>query len=183
MIKNIITDFDGTLVDTSYANYLAYCRAFDRLGIFTFDERYYDCFGVRFDQLCDIFSVPKDEQLRAELKRLKAKYYEQYFDQITLNEKLVDFIFSTSCNTAIASTASRNNLVAVLRFFNLRPEMFDAIITGEDVTNGKPNPEVYYRAMEKLNCTSDSVLVFEDSEIGISAAQNAGINNIIKVVI
>ena len=183
MIQNIITDFDGTLVDTSYANYLAYSCAFDSLGLYNFDDRYYRYFGVRFNELCDIFEVPKDEQLRAELKRLKAKYYEEYFDQITLNEKLVDFIFSTSCHTAIASTASRNNLVAVLRFFDLRPEMFDAVITGEDVTNGKPNPEVYYKAMEKLGCTSNSVLVFEDSEVGIAAAQNAGINNIIKVVI
>jgi beta-phosphoglucomutase len=60
----------------------------------------------------------------------------------------------------------------------------DVIVTGEDVKNGKPDPEVYNIAKEKLGVTDNSeVLVFEDSEVGIKAANNAGIVNVIKIKI
>lgn len=54
--------------------------------------------------------------------------------------------------------------------------MFDIIICGEDVSKGKPNPEVYETALKKLNISSNEALVFEDSEIGMKAAENANIN-------
>ena len=56
--------------------------------------------------------------------------------------------------------------------------MFDAILTGEDVKEGKPNPEVYLSAMKMLDVTPNETIVFEDSDIGIAAAVNAGCNYI-----
>jgi beta-phosphoglucomutase len=52
------------------------------------------------------------------------------------------------------------------------------IITGEDVKYGKPNPEVYYKSLNILNCSSEDAIVFEDSNIGCEAAENAGISYI-----
>ena len=57
-------------------------------------------------------------------------------------------------------------------------QYFDVIITGEDVKFGKPNPEVYLKALEKLNIKNDQAIVFEDSEVGCLAAYDAGINYI-----
>ena len=60
----------------------------------------------------------------------------------------------------------------------------DAVVTGEDVNHGKPDPEVYLKAIEKLGCENlNEVLVFEDSEVGIKAAEAAGLSNIIKVTL
>jgi HAD superfamily hydrolase (TIGR01509 family) len=58
---------------------------------------------------------------------------------------------------------------------------FDIIITGENVNKGKPNPEVYLKALALLECEPDEVFVFEDSETGCEAAENAEINYI-KVI-
>ena len=79
--------------------------------------------------------------------------------------------------TCIASTASRENLYNVLNHFNIT-NYFDIIITGENVTHGKPNPEVYNKALTLLDCEPEEVIVFEDSEVGCEAADNAEINYI-----
>jgi beta-phosphoglucomutase len=79
--------------------------------------------------------------------------------------------------TCIASTASRENLYNVLNHFNIT-NYFDIIITGENVTHGKPNPEVYNMALTLLDCEPDEALAFEDSDVGCEAAEGAEINYI-----
>ena len=75
---------------------------------------------------------------------------------------------------ALASTASKKNLYNVLKYFKLE-NFFDVIICGEDVNKGKPDPEVYNMAMNKLGVTADESLIFEDSEVGTQAAENANV--------
>ena len=77
----------------------------------------------------------------------------------------------------IASTASKNNIYDILDYFEMK-DLFDYIITGEDVKEGKPNPEVYLKALELSDCKADEAIVYEDSEVGFQAAENANINYI-----
>ena len=79
--------------------------------------------------------------------------------------------------TCIASTATRENLYGVLRYF-LIESYFDIVITGENVSKGKPDPEVYLKAMNLLECEPEEAIVFEDSEVGCEAAENADLNYI-----
>lgn len=177
-IKAIITDFDGTLVDTFNANYYAYHGAFKCYGYDISKELYKNYYGLRYDDLCNKLNIKEED--RKPIKELKKKLYPSFFNELKLNKSLLDFIMylkKQGVKSCIASTASRENLYNVLNHFNIA-NCFDIIITGENVMHGKPNPEVYNKALTLLDCESDEALVFEDSEVGCEAADNAEINYI-----
>lgn len=181
MIRAIITDFDGTLVDTFEANFEAYLLTFKRyyyeIGYGLTREQYRACFGLRFDAFMDFMNV-QDEILRAKIKSEKARVYSMCFSSLNPNTILIDFIRkakSTGVKTAIASTAQRNNLMNVLNHFEIAG-LFDQIIAGDTVKVGKPSPEIYLTSMQMLNVTPEETLIFEDSEVGIQAAQASGAN-------
>ncbi len=175
MINAIITDLDGTLVDTFKANYLAYQRAFSDVGIVLHSETYRECFGLRFDRFMLQVGI-KDTTTTKKIKELKKEYYPQYFDYLRPNKALIELIKTyknIGLKTAIASTARKENLLNVIDFLKIT-DLFDVILAGEDVNNGKPSPEIYQVAMRMLNVTQEETLIFEDSEVGIKAAQASG---------
>lgn len=77
--------------------------------------------------------------------------------------------------TALASTARRKNLINALRFIGADND-FDLILSGENVKQGKPNPEIYLKVLEQMSVTPNEALVFEDSKVGFEAASASGIN-------
>lgn len=177
-IDAIITDFDGTLVNTFMANYLAYKSVFKNHNIELSKSQYEECFGLRFDGLCDKMNVHKE--IRDEIKKEKKEIYPKFFYLLMLNESLMRFIIYSKAigiKTCIASTASKENLYNVLNHFGIK-DYFDIIITGEDVKHGKPFPDVYNKALELLKVNRDEALIFEDSDTGCLAAYDAGINYI-----
>ena len=175
MIKAIITDFDGTLVDTFEANYLAYSEVLNNLGIELTKDTYKKCFGLRFNEFMEAIGV-KNIVLKDQIKKEKALTYPKYFDKIVLNCALLNYLLFMKHNgikIAIASTARWENVMRVLDYFDLS-NTFDCIFTGENVTYGKPHPEVYILTMDKLGVEESEVLIFEDSEVGINAAERSG---------
>lgn len=186
MIKYFITDFDGTLVNTKKANVMAYKEAFIECGYVLNEDLYKEAFGLRFDSMCNALGITENKTIRDRIKSKKASVYPKYFGMIELNTALLNFIKSlkkTGVKVAIASTASRENLYAVLKYFKIE-NLWDAVVVGEDVEHGKPDPEVYNITKDKLDVKDDSeVIVFEDTEVGIEAANKAGINNVIKITI
>lgn len=174
-MKAVITDFDGTLVDTFEANFRAYCRSFNDLGM-TLDERTYrDCFGLRFDSFMEKMGV-RDEVQALKIRELKRQYYPLYFGSLVPNRPLIDIIGSLrrgGCRTAIASTARKENLMAALEALGVK-DMFDLILSGTDVQHGKPDPEIYIKAMDILCVNPEETLIFEDSDIGVTSAVESG---------
>lgn len=178
-IKAIITDFDGTLVNTFNANFYAYHEAFKQYGYELTRDQYKECYGLRYDAFCDKMDIKQDD--RKPIKELKKKIYPDFFDYLTINQNLLTFIRAShilyGIKTCIASTATKENLYNVLKYFEIE-DAFDIIITGENVSKGKPDPEVYLKALNLLECDTDEVIVFEDSEVGCEAAENAELNYI-----
>lgn len=184
MTKAIITDFDGTLVDTKKANALAYVDAFNSVGIEITEEQYNECFGLRFDDLCSRLGVT-DKKTMKKIKAAKAKFYPSHFDKTRLNVTLISILswyHQKGILICVASTASLENITALIEYYKIE-DAFDGIICGNAVKYGKPKPDIYLASIEACNCEPDEVVVFEDSEIGIEAAKAAGITNIIKVKI
>lgn len=178
-IKLLISDFDGTLVDTFEANFLAYRKAFSEVGLSLSREQYRNCFGYRFDKFMDACGVDA-EDLRSKIRNLKGKFYPDYFDKFKVNKTLLLYIrtFHKSGGLiAIASTARRHNLLNALSNIGA-DNIFDLILSGESVSKGKPSPEIYQKVLEHFKKDSSEALVFEDSSVGFAAAEAAGINYI-----
>ncbi len=175
MIRSIITDFDGTLVDTFEANLRAYQEAFHSVGRDITAEKYRECFGLRFDVFMLRMGIFDDNETKA-IKEAKKEAYPKYFKYLRPNQPLISLIetFHQKVGmTAIASTARKENLMNAVNYLGIANH-FDLIFAGVDVKQGKPNPEIYLKTMEALNVKPEETLIFEDSEVGIEAAHACG---------
>ena len=175
MINAIITDFDGTLVDTFEANLRAYQKAFYEVGLNLTAEKYREFFGFRYERFMMSMGV-NDERTWNYIREAKKEYYPLYFEYLKPNNALISLIegfHNKGGKTAIASTARKENLMNVVKHIGVE-DIFDLIYAGVDVKQGKPSPEIYEKAMNALNVTPSETLIFEDSEVGIQAAKASG---------
>ena len=175
MIKAVITDFDGTLVDTFKANLRAYQETFIKVGLRLTEEQYRECFGFRFEKFMLAVGIT-DPNIAQQIKEEKLKVYPKYFDHLRPNHALIQLLQSmreNGCQIAIASTARMENLMNVIIHLQLQ-DAFDLIYAGKDVKQGKPSPEIYLKTMEALGVTPSETLIFEDSEVGIESAKASG---------
>ncbi len=179
-IQLMITDFDGTLVNTFRANYMAYSKAFEEVGLNLSEEDYRRCFGYRYERFMDAMGIT-DATAIARIKELKAIYYPRYFEHLQVNEPLLCWLLTfkrSGGKIAVASTAGKKNLENALTYIGAL-EVFDYILAGEDVVQGKPSPEIYEKVLRHFDIPPSKALVFEDSDVGMQAAQNAGINYVV----
>lgn len=175
MIKAIITDFDGTLVDTFEANFRAYQDAFREVGKVLTEDKYRDCFGYRFDRFMQEMGLENGE-ITHKIKELKKEAYINHFEHLRLNKSLISLIrdfHNSGGKTAIASTARKENLINAVNYLGVA-ENFDLIFAGVDVQQGKPSPEIYNKTMEALGVKPTEVIIFEDSPVGFEAAVASG---------
>lgn len=179
-VKLLITDFDGTLVDTFQANFMAYQKAFREVGLILSEKDYRRCFGLRFDKFMEAMGI-YDAAMAQNVKEMKSFYYPEFFSCLKVNEPLFQLFKSFKLGggkTAIASTARRENLTNVLIYIGAI-DVFDYILAGEDVKEGKPSPEIYNSVLRTFDIQASEALVFEDSKVGIQSAQAAGVNYIV----
>ncbi len=178
-IKLLISDFDGTLVDTFEANFRAYAGALESVGFNLSRDKYRECFGFRFDRFMDTVGIV-DNDTRAAIREKKAELYPSHFDCLKVNRPLIDFITAfhdSGGMTTIASTARGRNLCNALEYLGLS-KAFDLVLSGENVSKGKPDPEIYLSVLGRTGLGPDEVLVFEDSDVGFKAAESAGLRYI-----
>jgi len=183
-IEAYITDFDGTLCDTKAANISAYSQAFKDADL-TFDEALYvEHFGHRFDEMMDVIAPNTSEEQREVVKKQKALHYTTDLHLVSVNDSLVEILRTAKeagKKIGLATTARRQNVEAILSHFSLL-DLFDEMIFGEDVTKSKPDPECYTLIVERLGIAPENCIVFEDSSIGIAAAEAAG-THVLKVTL
>lgn len=175
MLKLLLLDFDGTVADTRRANALAYIDALAEAGI-TLDEQTYtrNYFGMRCDEFLTKIGIDSPQQ-RLHIRKRKIELYPSHFDSVSLNKPLMAFTdnFRQHGGKAfIVSTGHIDNISNVIKHLKLEGR-FDRIISGDDVSNPKPDPECFITAMNLANATPEQTLIFEDSDIGIEAARRS----------
>ena len=173
MIKLAITDLDGTLVDTSRVNFLAYSKAMEDFGYsLTYDYYKNNCEGRHYRE----FLPPMDSSYMEEIHRKKLSLYKEFLSESRLNTGLVDLLQTlkeSGIYVALGTTASRENTLDVLRFHHLE-SFFDKILTGSEVKKKKPDPECFQTLMEYFWVTPEETLIFEDSFTGVDSAKSSG---------
>lgn len=175
MKKLALIDLDGTLFDTAQVNYYAYNSILNELG-YNIDYEYFvkNCNGRYYeDFLLEIASFEEKELLY--IHDEKKERYKQYVEKARKNEHLFSLLrlIKEEYYLAIVTTASRQNVDDILSYFQ-EYEMFDLIITQNDIKKKKPDPEGFIYAMNYFGKKSDETIVFEDSPQGIEAANAIG---------
>lgn len=175
-IKLVIADLDGTLVDTKNVNYHAYKDAINPYG-YDIDYTYYCdfCNGRHYmDFLPQI--TTNDETILKEMHSAKKRVYSKYLDKAILNQRLVDIIISLKSSgykAALVTTASRQNCEELLQHFSIA-DLFDLVLTHEDIKRTKPDPEGFLKAMDFFESKPEETIIFEDSDVGLEASERSG---------
>ena len=178
--KLILCDLDGTLFDTLEVNYYSYKES---LNIFNYDIEYdfflEKCYGKYYkDFLSKLnFNIEEMEKIHG----IKKELYSKYLKYAKINKNLFDMleVMKNFYHIALVTTASKKNTEEILRYFKKR-DLFELIISAEDVKNKKPDSEGFVKAMNYFNITPKDTIIFEDSNSGIEAAIKSGAN-ILKV--
>lgn len=172
--KLAMFDLDGTLYNTCLTNYYAYKDALKQYR-YELDYDYYlnECNGRHYTEFLPRM-LGNNENID-EIHAIKKARFADYLDKCIENNYLFDIIngLKRQYYIALITTASRKNCEEILTYHK-RLNLFDLIISQEDVEKYKPNPEGFLKAMEYFGIYSESSIVFEDSEVGVKAAMTSG---------
>lgn len=167
-------DLDGTLFDTSEVNYYAYKDALKPFGV-SLEKEYFltECNGKHYKEFLPII-MGTDEYIE-EVHKLKKDKYVQNLRKAIENKHLFAMA-KAMCSTyhlAIVTTASRKNTMDILKYFGYE-SLFEHMVTQENITRAKPDPEGFEIAMRYFNASPANTIIFEDSDVGIQAAKATG---------
>lgn len=180
-IKGFLFDLDGVIVDTAIYHYQAWRRMANELGFDISEEFNERLKGVSRMESLEIIlhqggiTLPDDRKV--ELATQKNSWYLELVSHMTPNDILpgVPEFFAqvrqAGLKTALGSVSKNAGLI--LERIGMK-EAFDAIIDGNKIVNGKPDPEVFLKGAEELGLLPAECVVFEDAVAGVEAAKRAG---------
>ncbi|MBI2140901.1 HAD family phosphatase [Candidatus Woesearchaeota archaeon] len=179
MIKAVIFDMDGVVVDTAQLNFVADSKVLGSVGLNIGKEEYLRHTGKPGKQIYD--EILKQHGITANLEELVAKREEHLKSAMAeLNlqpnpgfHELVAKLKASNYAIALASSSSKTKVQNVLSFLKLE-KTFAIVVTGSDVAKTKPAPDIYLETAGRLRLKPGECAVIEDSESGILAAKNAG---------
>ncbi len=184
-IKGVIFDLDGVIVDTAKFHFLAWKKLANDLGFDFTELQNEELKGVsRVRSLEKILAWGNTSLSQDEFNKKMAVKNENYLSFLTnLNSddilpgvsRVIDFLVEN--NIPIALGSASKNARPILEKTALIGK-FKAIVDGNDVSNAKPDPEVFLIAAKKIDVAKEACLVFEDSVAGVQAANIAGMLSI-----
>jgi beta-phosphoglucomutase len=193
MLRAIIFDMDGVICDSEPLHMRAFQKVLEEDGIVLTDNEYYDKYLAFDDRGCfqAIFGVHQrsidSEQMKKLLVR-KARYFDEAMKSHLVIFPGAENLIKKAAEKyalALASGARRLEVEYVLKKAKIRG-LFTAVISADDVKQGKPHPESFQAALERMNAlrlngssaiTPGECLVIEDSKHGVSAAKAAGMKS------
>lgn len=181
MLKAVLFDMDGVIVDTEPLHRKAYFNMFEDVNI-DVNEQLYDSFTGQATlpicrTLCDHFNLSESPEHLVATKRKHFKYLFENDSSLDLIDGVHDLIMDYHENgltLVLASSASMPNINRIFDRFDLN-KYFIAKISGADLKASKPHPEIFIKAAELAGENRENCMVIEDSTNGIKAAKAANI--------
>ena len=180
MKKAVIFDMDGLMIDSERVTFECYQERLKDMNL-TMDEEFYKTLlgkpikGI-YQRFYDVYGndFPIDNVIQ-DVHQLMAERFET--EGVPVKKGLVELLHYLKDNnykTIVATSSNRDRVDKILAQAKIT-EFFDDSICGDEVTKGKPNPEVFLKSCQKLGVNVDEAIVLEDSEAGIQASYDANI--------
>ena len=180
MIKAIIFDMDGLMIDSERVTFECYQERLKDMNL-TMDEEFYKTLlgkpikGI-YQRFYDVYGndFPIQNVIQ-DVHQLMAERFET--EGVPVKKGLVELLHYLKDNnykTIVATSSNRDRVDKILAQAKIT-EFFDDSICGDEVTKGKPNPEVFLKSCQKLGVNVDEAIILEDSEAGIQASYDANI--------
>lgn len=180
MLKAVLFDMDGVIVDTEPLHRKAYHQMFDDVNIDVSLDLYASFTGQSTMNICKRlvghFNLSETPEYLVSLKR---KHYKYFFDNDDLDlidgvlDRIKDY-HTNNVTMVVASSASMHGIIQIFERFDLN-QYFSAKFSGADLKQSKPHPEIFIKAAESTGFKKSECIVIEDSTNGIKAAKAANI--------
>ena len=177
-IRAVIWDMDGVIADTAPYHFSAWHEVFRKRGVNFSKEAFRHKFGQRNDTI--IRNTLGEKISQAEIDVIASDKEENYRQRVRRKLKplpgAIELIMSLrerGFRVALASSAPIENIQLVTKGLGV-DDCFHSIISGKDVTEGKPSPQAFLLAAEKLGVEPKNCIVIEDAVAGVTAAKRAG---------
>ncbi|OUR90887.1 ABC transporter ATP-binding protein [Flavobacteriales bacterium 34_180_T64] len=181
MLKAVLFDMDGVIVDTEPLHHKAYYKMFNDVNIEVSAALYQSFTGQSTLSICkqliEQFKLQLGPQTMMDLKRAHFKYLFEHDESLALIDGVLDLIkdyYNNGLTLVLASSASMPNISRIFKRFAL-DQYFVAKLSGADLKASKPHPEIFINAAKASGHTRRECIVIEDSTNGIAAAKAAGI--------
>ena len=177
MIKNIIFDFDGVLVDSEILVAKAFAKYMQNFGIDTDEKEFASFAGKKTVQVIDIlskkYSIKDQEKFFTDIMEIASNIYKK---ELTTVKGAYDFVSNLKLNMFIGSNSMKERILDGLQRVKLnkyfKPEQ---VYSFDLVDNPKPDPDVYLKTLEDNNLIKTETIIIEDSAVGVMAAVAAGV--------
>ena len=177
MIKNIIFDFDGVLVDSEILVAKAFSKYMQELGIKTNEKEFANLAGKKTVEVIDIlsekYSLKDKQKFFDDIMNIASNIYKKELKTVVGVE---EFLKKSKHNLYIGSNSMKNRILDGLKRVGLE-KYFDPnhIYSFDLVDNPKPHPDIYLKAVNDNDLIVDETIIIEDSVVGVQAGKNANI--------
>lgn len=178
-LRAAVFDMDGLMVDTESIYQWAWRAAIEQLGYTISDaamrattgRRMADCYAILRSEVDDTFPMP-------DFLDLWPRLWHEHVNTHGINQKpglaaLLDLLDAHQIPKAVATSSEQAEALFTLEKADLL-HRFSIIVSGDQIVNGKPAPDIFLRAAERLAVAPEHCMAFEDSEAGVLAATSAG---------
>lgn len=179
-IKAILFDMDGVLIDAKDWHYEALNRALDLFGMSISRADHLTTFdGLPTRKKLEMLTLERGLPLTLHdfINEMKQRYTMEIVHTrckpLFMHEYALSKLKHLGYSMAVCSNSIRNTVETMMRYADLR-QYLDLVVSNEDVANGKPDPEMYIKAITHFKLNPSECLVVEDNENGIRAARASG---------
>jgi beta-phosphoglucomutase len=179
MIKGVLFDMDGVLVDSEAFICKAAIMMYNELGVKVYPDDFLPFVGMGENRY--IGGVAEKYGIKIDIEKVKARTYAIYelivkgkLDPLPGTHEFISKCRKKGFKIALATSADKVKMEVNLREIGLSETIFNAVITGLDVENKKPFPDIYIMAAKRIGLDPHECLVVEDAVSGIKAGKSAG---------